>query len=87
MNTAKLVKWGNSIGIRIPAKELKKMNAYLGEEFNLTAHSDGSLILTPIHKPQEQWLEAFNKIADAKNEEPLINSAIQNNFDQDEWTW
>lgn len=79
MSIAKLVKWGNSVGIRIPAQDLKMINSYVGEKFEVSVNSDGGLTLTPIKNSQEGWLEAFNVVADAGQDYLLINN------DKDEW--
>lgn len=86
MSIAKLVKWGNSVGIRIPAQDLKIANVHVGEEFELKVNSSGVFTLTPIKNPQKGWLEAFNAIADANQDLMLIND-VENDFDKDEWKW
>jgi antitoxin component of MazEF toxin-antitoxin module len=86
MNTAKLVRWGNSVGIRLSVRDMKLANAYIGEEFTLTANDDGGFTLTPIQNPQKGWLEAFNAAAE-KNQDELLLSHIENDFDKDEWQW
>lgn len=86
MSVVKLVKWGNSLGIRIPAKDLKLINAYPGEEFMITTTSKGELTLTPIKQSEQAWLNAFNAAADAGDDVMLLKDA-QNDFDKDEWTW
>lgn len=86
MGIAVLTKWGNSVGIRIPAAELKAAHLHIGIRFNITANKDGSLTLQPIKNPQEDWLEAFNAIADAKKDKKLIED-FDNDFDKDEWRW
>lgn len=85
MSTAKLVKWGNSLGIRIPAQDLKVINAYPGEEFTITA-INGGLTLTPVKQSEQAWLNAFNAAADANDDAMLLKDA-PNDFDKDEWTW
>ena len=87
MNITQLVKWGNSAGIRIPAEDLKKAQAYIGEKFVLTVNRKGGFTLTPLKSSQEGWLEAFNKIADKGQDNVLLDDSIKNKFDEDEWTW
>lgn len=84
MSTAKLVKWGNSVGIRIPMQDVKIANAHVGEQFQITANTQGGFTLTPIKHPQAGWLEAFNAAADDDN--ALIDH-LESDFDKDEWTW
>lgn len=87
MSTTQLVKWGNSVGIRLPAEDVKKAHAYVGEKFIVTANRKGGFTLTPIKGPQAGWLEAFNVIADQDHDHLLIDDKIKNKFDEDEWTW
>lgn len=86
MAKTSLIKWGNSVGIRIPANVFKAANAYIGEQFEITSNKKGGFTLTPVKKPQEGWTEAFNAIADAGHDELLINE-IEGEFDQDDWRW
>ncbi len=86
MNTAKLIKWGNSLGIRIPAQDIKQAKAYVGEEFTVTTNADGGFTLTPVKNPQKKWLALFNEIADKEHDNLLVNQ-LENDFDKDEWQW
>jgi len=86
MSTAKLVRWGNSIGIRIPAQDLQSIDAYVGEKFEIFTNEEGGFTMIPIKNPQEGWLEAFNAAADADHDQLLIQN-IENDFDKDEWQW
>ncbi len=85
MSTVILTKWGNSVGIRIPAAILKEAHLSPGEQLKIMINKKGGVTLVPISNPQEGWLEAFNGIADIENEKFLIN--VTNDFDEDEWTW
>lgn len=86
MNTAKLVKWGNSVGIRLPAKELEAANIPVGTVFKISRTKAGGITLTPIHNPQAGWLEAFNAVAEKSDDKWLLDETM-NDFDKDEWTW
>lgn len=85
MSIVTLTKWGNSIGIRIPAAIMKHAHLAPGEELEIKADDKGVLTLIPIQKQQDGWMAMFNAIADADNEAPLLD--ISNDFDEDEWTW
>ena len=85
MSTVTLVKWGNSMGIRIPAAIIQEAHLTPGEELKVQVNKKGGVTLTPIHDPQAGWTEAFNAIADAENNELLID--VPNQFDEEEWTW
>ena len=86
MDTVKLVKWGNSMGVRIPHSLLKATKAYVGETFSVRANRQGGFTLVPIDDPRAGWTEAFNAFAEAGEDESLLDS-VANTFDEDEWTW
>jgi len=86
MNKVTLKQWGNSAGVRIPAALIESAHAYIGEEFSVKVNRQGGFTLVPISDPQAGWTEAFNALADA-NADTLIMDNIENEFDQDEWTW
>lgn len=85
MSTVTLTKWGNSVGIRIPAIIMKEAHLVPGEELKIRADENGVLTLTLIKNQQEGWREKFNAIADSNNEALYLD--ISNDFDADEWTW
>jgi antitoxin component of MazEF toxin-antitoxin module len=83
MSIVTLTKWGNSIGIRIPAAIIKEAHLSPGEELEIKVDENGTLTLISIKHQQEGWLEQFNAAADEREEELHLN----NDFDLDEWTW
>ena len=85
MSTVTLVKWGNSMGIRIPAAIIQEAHLTPGEELKIQVNKKGGVTLIPISNPQMGWTEAFNAIADAQNNELLID--VPNQFDEEDWTW
>ena len=85
MSTVKLTKWGNSVGIRIPASLMKEAHLVAGGELEMRVNKTGVLTLTPIKNQQEGWLKLFNAAADGPYDEPILT--ITNEFDEEEWTW
>jgi antitoxin MazE len=85
MSTVILTKWGNSIGLRIPSNIMKEANLVEGEKLDITVNKKGGVILMPLKNPQAGWIDKFNAIADAEQDETLID--LVNEFDEDEWTW
>jgi len=83
MSTVKLTKWGNSVGIRIPTAIITAAHLTLGEELQIVANKKGTLTLTPVTNPQAGWTDAFNAIADSKEDELVID--LPNEFDGEEW--
>ncbi len=85
MTTVKLTKWGNSLGFRVPALILKEADLAQGAELEICTKEAGVIILKQKENKQDGWTEKFNAIADAKNEESLLD--ITSSFDDEEWTW
>jgi antitoxin component of MazEF toxin-antitoxin module len=85
MSIVTLSKWGNSVGIRIPANIMAQAALAPGDELSISSDSNGALALIPLKKQQTGWLEQFNAIADSDSLDVDID--IANSFDEDEWTW
>lgn len=86
MREATLTKWGNSAGIRISAEVIKKAHLYIGEKLMISVTRQGELLIKPSADSKEEWLMAFNAIADAKQDDRLIGD-VENDFDRNEWVW
>ncbi len=85
MQTVMLTKWGNSLGVRIPEAIIKEAHLTPGEELKISVDKKGRMFLVPITGSQAGWTEAFNVIADAVEDELLID--VVNDFDKDKWIW
>jgi antitoxin component of MazEF toxin-antitoxin module len=85
MATVILTKWGNSMGIRIPAAVLKETHWAPGDELQISVNKKGGITIMPIKKQQSGWTEKFNVIADAGHDESLFD--LPDEFDEEEWTW
>ncbi len=82
----KLIRIGNSKGIRIPKPIIEQSE--LSDEVELIV-GDHEIILRSIHGPRQGWEKAFRAMAENKDDELLdINSSSSNNdWDDSEWTW
>ncbi len=82
---ARIVKIGNSRGIRIPKPLIKE--AGLENEVDITVH-DNSLIVAPASHPREGWDEAFKEMGD-RDDDFLINGdqVTWSDWDKDDWEW
>lgn len=85
MSTVTLTKWGNSVGVRIPALILKEAHLAPGSELDICTKESGIIILKEKVNKQEGWTSQFNAIADGENEEILLD--VSSSFDDEEWTW
>ena len=89
MNTVirtRIIKIGNSHGIRIPKLLLERSG--LGEEVELTVEPS-QLVIRPARRPRQHWDEAFAQMA-AHDDDQLLDgeeTANLSNWDKDEWEW
>jgi antitoxin MazE len=82
---ARIVKIGNSQGIRIPKLLLERSN--LAEEVELEAQ-DHQLIIRSARRPRQDWESAFRAMAERSDDELLDkNGLAQTQWDEDEWQW
>jgi len=81
---AKVIKIGNSKGIRIPKPMLQECG--LGEEVELVVKED-KIIIYPINKVRGGWEEAYKNMADIGDDDLIDQANIQTAWDEDEWEW
>jgi antitoxin MazE len=81
----RIVRIGNSQGVRIPRLLLERSN--LAEEVELQAH-DNQIIIRSAREPRQGWEEEFRLMAAEKDDELLDRSSLpQTQWDVDEWQW
>ena len=82
---ARIVKIGNSQGIRIPKLLLERSN--LDEEVELEAE-DNRIIIRSAKQPRQDWESAFRAMAERSDDELLDKDLLaQTQWDEDEWQW
>lgn len=74
----KLIKIGNSRGVRLPSQLLLDFEENV--EFEVKKEGD-NLVLSPIKSSRAHWVEQMKK------EKPDENDFVLNDFDQTEWEW
>ncbi len=82
---AKLVKIGNSQGIRIP-KPLLEQTGIMGDvELEVDKNQ---IIIRPVLNPRAGWNEAFIAMAE-RNDDVLSEGeeGISHSWDEEEWQW
>lgn len=88
MNTAvrtRIVKVGNSQGIRIPRFLLDQLG--LGEEVELAVEGD-QLIIRPLRQARQGWDEQFRQMAERGDDHLLDETALRlTEWDEEEWEW
>lgn len=75
----KLRKIGNSVGMTIPANELRAFSANVGDILDVE-------IRGVIHQKREGWDDP-SMWTGAKEDELLIDDTLSNDFETEEWEW
>ena len=81
----RIVRIGNSQGVRIPKLLLERSN--LADEVELQAH-DNQIIIRSAREPRQGWGKQFQLMA-AQNDDRLLDSdsLLPTEWDSDEWQW
>lgn len=79
----KLVRIGNSRGIRIPKAVLEQCG--LREAADLRVEKD-RLVITREQRPRQGWEQAFIAASSSANDELLLE-ALPSGFDREDWRW
>lgn len=80
---ARLVKIGNSRGVRIAKPVLEE--AGLTDEVEIRVRA-GAVVITPLTRPRAGWAEAAARLAQTK-EARLLDEPTPTWFDEEEWEW
>lgn len=80
---ARIVRIGNSRGVRIPKPLLEE--AGLEDEVQLTLGPDGILI-SPAVAPRTGWAEAAALVRE-RGEAGLLDEPVSTRFDESSWEW
>lgn len=79
----RLVRIGNSRGIRIPKIWLRQLN--LGEEVELAIKADG-LIIRAARRPRQDWEERFRAMRE-HGDDALVDETLPTRWENEEWVW
>jgi antitoxin MazE len=79
----RIVRIGNSKGIRIPKSLLKQTG--LAGEVEIRAEDD-TLIISPVHRARLGWAAAFRHMAQ-RGDDALLDAPAPPLTDEDEWEW
>ena len=81
----RIIKIGNSQGIRIPKVLLEQSG--LGAEVELEVQ-DTQIIIRPVERLRQAWEEAFRSMAEHADDQLLDEDVTgQSRWDEDEWQW
>ncbi len=82
----KVIKIGNSRGIRIPKHIIEQKG--LNDEVELEVKND-SLVIKPVKKTRANWDLSFKLMSENKDDILLDEESLlyQNSWNNDEWVW
>lgn len=79
----RLVRIGNSRGIRIPKTLIEQSG--LKDDVEISVKGD-AIVICPISHPREGWAEAFLQMS-RRGDDTLLDAGVASQFDQTEWEW
>ena len=79
----KIIRIGNSRGVRIPKPLLEQ--AGLEDQVILRVIEDG-IVIQSADKPRANWAEAARVLHD-RREDHLLDELVLTDFDESEWVW
>lgn len=80
---SKLIKIGNSRGIRIPRTILEQ--AGLTDEVEIKIEG-GRLIIRAARRSRQGWEDRFAAMAQC-GDDRLLDETVRSQWDEEEWTW
>jgi len=80
----KLVRIGNSRGIRIPKSVLEQCGFQEAADLRIEKNR---LVLVREHRPRQGWEEAFIAAGPSSNDELLLEALHSSTFDRENWRW
>ncbi len=80
---ARVVRIGNSHGIRIPKVWLEQLR--IGEEVELSVQKD-KLTIRPARRARQRWVEAFREMA-ARGDDHFLDQPTPTRWQAEEWEW
>lgn len=83
---AKVVRIGNSRGLRIPKSMLDALDLDVEQEVSLKV-KDGQIIVRPTHHSRHGWAEQFKLMAERGDDALLDPDHATSSWDDTEWSW
>ena len=82
---ARVVRIGNSQGIRIPKPLLEQVG--VGDDVDLQVENN-QIVIRPVSDPRDGWDEAFENMAASGHDALVIaDEDVSHSWDEDEWQW
>ena len=80
---AKLVRIGNSRGIRLPKPLIEE--AGLSDEVELEVRK-GAIVISPVSDVRSGWEESARDMHE-RDDDQLVDTHVSTRFDEEEWQW
>ena len=80
---ARLVRIGNSRGIRLPKPLIEEVG--LDDEVELRVRG-GAIVILPSNAPRAGWADAARALC-VRGESGMLDAPTPTRFDDDEWHW
>ena len=84
MMRARIIRIGNSRGLRIPKPVLDQTG--IRDEVEIEVEK-GQIIIRPVTNVREGWDAAFKVMREKGDDELLINEEFSHSWDEEEWQW
>lgn len=82
---ARLIKIGNSQGIRIPKPILEQVG--IREDIEMEVKKN-QIIIRPVQHVREGWEDAFKMMAENGDDELILkDESLSPSWDKEEWQW
>ena len=81
---ARVIKIGNSQGLRIPKPILDQTGILDDVEIEV---EENQIIIRPIKNVREGWDAAFKMMGEKSDDESIIDENISHSWDEEEWQW
>ena len=81
---ARVIKIGNSRGLRIPKPILEQTG--IMDEVEIAVEKN-KIIIQPVKKSREGWGAAFKMMRESGDDQLLIEDGMSHTWDDDEWQW
>ncbi|RLD06485.1 MAG: AbrB/MazE/SpoVT family DNA-binding domain-containing protein [Chloroflexota bacterium] len=86
MINTRIIKIGNSQGIRIPKLILEQTGLEDAAEVELEVRK-GEIVVRQTSRPRQNWEAAFNSMAENNDDGLLDEELSANDWDEEEWEW
>jgi antitoxin MazE len=81
---ARVIKIGNSQGLRIPKPILDQTGIMDDVEIEVEKNQ---IIIRPVKNVREGWDAAFKAMGEKGHDEPVFDDNISHSWDEEEWQW